>query len=96
MFDIADFMQWDRLITPSIIKIFFYCAAAVAILFGLAGIIGSFAVMTISPLRGLLEFLASIIGIGAGVLIARIGAEMILVFFRMNDNLDAIRSKGSM
>lgn len=96
MFDLAEFMQWDRLITPSIIKLFYYLAAALAVLIGLSGIFSSFGLMSVSPLAGLFLLLASLAGLAIGVVVARIVAELILVLFRINENLEAIRGRGSL
>lgn len=96
MFDIAEFMQWDRLITPSIIKLFYYLGVALAVLFGLSGVFSSFGVMAISPVAGFMLLLASLAGLAVGVLIARIAAEVVLVLFRMNENLETLRQRGSM
>ena len=39
MFDYRDLFQWERFITPSIIKIFYWLAVGISTLFGLSGII---------------------------------------------------------
>ncbi len=38
MFDFSDLFQWERFITPQIIKVFYWLAVAVSILAGLSGI----------------------------------------------------------
>ena len=38
MFSFRDLFQWERFVTPSIIKLFFWLAVAIIILFGLSGI----------------------------------------------------------
>ena len=40
MFDLRDLFQWERFITPSIIKIFYWLAVGMSVLFALSGIIG--------------------------------------------------------
>jgi hypothetical protein len=72
MFDYNDLFQWERFITPSIIKVF----------------------MSLHPLAGLLWIIASLIGIGIGVMFARIVSEFILIMFRINEHLGAIRQRG--
>ena len=38
MFEFRDLFQWERFITPSIIKIFYWLAIALAVLGGLQGL----------------------------------------------------------
>ena len=38
MFDFQDLFQWDRFITPTIIKTFYWLVIALILLFGIAGI----------------------------------------------------------
>jgi hypothetical protein len=39
--------------------------------------------------------LASVLGILAGVIVARIAAEFVLIVFRINEHLGAIRNQGN-
>jgi hypothetical protein len=96
MFSLNDLFQWERFITPSIIKIFYWLAVAIAVLFGLSGLISGLGVMVSNPILGLLTLLASLAGVLIGVVFARIAAEFILIVFRMNEHLGAIRSRGEM
>jgi hypothetical protein len=45
---------------------------------------------------GLLMLLASVLGMVGGVIFARIVAEFILIVFRINEHLGAIRNRGEM
>jgi hypothetical protein len=94
MFDFNDLFQWERFITPSIIKIFYWLAVAVSVLVGLSGIGSGLAMMFISPLGGLVYILVSLIGIVIGVIFSRISAEFILIVFRISEHLGAIRQRG--
>jgi hypothetical protein len=96
MFNINDLFQWERFITPSIIKIFYWLAVGIAVLFGLSGLVTSLKLLTVSPLAGLITLVASVIGVLVGVIFARIACEFILIVFRMNEHLGAIRSRGEM
>ena len=49
MFDFQDLFQWDRFITPTIIKTFYWLIMAVIALFGIAGILSALSTMAISP-----------------------------------------------
>jgi uncharacterized protein DUF4282 len=96
MFHTGDLFQWERFITPSIIKLFYWLCVAMAILGGLSGVISSFRVMAYSPISGLIMALLCIAGIVAGVIFARILAEFVLIVFRINEHLGAIRNRGEM
>jgi hypothetical protein len=94
MFDLRDLFQWERFITPSIIKLFYWLAVGISALFGLSGIISGLTLMALSPLAGLFWIVASLIGVVIGVIFARIIAEFVLIMFRINEHLGAIRQRG--
>jgi Domain of unknown function (DUF4282) len=96
MFDYRDLFQWDRFITPSIIKVFYWLAVGVSALFGLSGIISGLTLMSLHPLGGVLWVIGSLIGIVIGVVFARIVSEFVLIMFRINEHLGAIRQRGQM
>ncbi len=78
MFDFRDLFQWERFITPSIIKLFYWLAVGISALFGLSGIVSGLTLMALSPLAGLFWILASLIGVVIGVIFARIIAEFVV------------------
>ena len=45
MFSFSDLFQWDRFITPTIIKTFYWLVIALICLFGLSGIFSGLAMM---------------------------------------------------
>ncbi|ETR78443.1 hypothetical protein X566_12830 [Afipia sp. P52-10] len=94
MFDWKDLFQWDRFITPTIIKIFYWLAIVLAVLYGLSGIFTGLTAMAINPFGGFVIVLASIAGVLAGVIFARVAAEFVLIVFRINEHLGAIREQG--
>ncbi|HKA81850.1 MAG TPA: DUF4282 domain-containing protein [Xanthobacteraceae bacterium] len=96
MFDYRDLFQWERFITPSIIKIFYWLSVGIAILFGLSGIFSGLALMAHSVFGGLLGIIGSLIGMVIGVIFARIISEFVLIMFRINEHLGAIRQRGQM
>ena len=96
MFNFSDLFQWERFITPSIIKIFYWLAIALMILFGISGIFSGLAAMAISPFGGFILVLSSIAGVIVGMIFSRIAAEFILIVFRINEHLGAIRDQGQM
>jgi predicted membrane channel-forming protein YqfA (hemolysin III family) len=96
MFDFRDLFQWERFITPSIIKIFYWLAVGISVLFGLSGVISGLALMAHTVLGGLLWIIGSLIGLVIGVIFARIISEFVLIMFRINEHLGAIRQRGQM
>jgi hypothetical protein len=95
MFDFQDLFQWDRFITPTIIKTFYWLVIALIGLFGISGILSGLAAMAINPFGGFIQILSSIAGVIVGVIFSRISAELILIVFRINEHLGAIRDQGS-
>lgn len=94
MFHFKDLFQWDRFITPTIIKSFYWLVIALIVLSGISGIFSALTAMAISPFGGFLLLLASLAGIIVGIIFSRIGAELILIIFRINEHLGAIRDQG--
>ena len=95
MLELRDLFQWERFITPSIIKVFYWLAVIIAVLFGLSGIASGLGLLAVSPLGGLITVIASILGALVGIVLARISAEFILIVFRINEHLGAIRDQGN-
>jgi small-conductance mechanosensitive channel len=96
MFDFQDLFQWDRFITPTIIKTFYWLVIALICLSGLSGIFSGLAAMALSPFAGFLLLLSSITGVVVGIVFSRIVAEFVLIVFRINEHLGAIREQGGM
>ena len=96
MFDFQDLFQWDRFITPTIIKTFYWLIMAVIALFGIAGSCRRFRRWPSVRSGGFIMLLSSIASVVVGVIFARIGAEFILIVFRINEHLGAIRDQGQM
>ena len=96
MFSFRDLFQWERFVTPSIIKLFFWLAVAIIILFGLSGIASALQMMATSAGVGVFMLLGSLLGVTIGILFARIVAEFVLIVFRINEHLGAIRNRGEL
>ncbi|TAK47071.1 MAG: DUF4282 domain-containing protein [Xanthobacteraceae bacterium] len=94
MFAWQDLFQWDRFITPSVIRLFYWMAMGLSVLTGLSGIVSGLAMMAISPFGGMILVFISVAGIAVGILLARIAAEFVLIVFRINEHLGAIRDQG--
>src|ERR1700726_4387230 len=84
MFEFRDLFQWDRFITPTIIKTFYWLGLALIILARPSGIFSRLAAMGVSPFGGFLMLLSSLVGAGLGIVFSRIIAEFILIVFRIN------------
>jgi predicted membrane metal-binding protein len=93
MLEFRDLFQWDRFITPSIIKTFYWLVIALTTLFGISGIFSGLANMAISPFGGFIQVLSSIGGVIVAIVFSRIAAEFILIVFRINEHLGAIRDQ---
>ena len=96
MFYIGDLFQWERFITPSIIKLFYWLVVVIVILGGLSGLVTALGTIMLNPIAGAFTAIASFAGMLLGILAARIVAEFILMVFRINEHLAAIRNRGGM
>ena len=96
MFDLRDLFQWERFITPSIIKVFYLLAVIITVLIGLSGILSGLLAMMLQPLSGFFMVISSVLGMLAGVILVRILSEFVLITFRINEHLGAMRNRGQM
>ena len=96
MFEWRDLFQWDRFITPSIIKVFYWLAVVISMLLGFAGSVNSLLMMAGNPVVGMMSLISSLLGALMGIVLARIIAEFVLIVFRINEHLGAIRNRGQM
>jgi hypothetical protein len=87
-------LQWDRFITPSIIRVFYWLSLTLTALAGLSLILTALAMMAVNLLAGLLMLVASMVFILAGIIFVRIVCELVMVVFRINEHLGAIRDRG--
>ena len=94
MFGISDLFQWDRFVTPTVIKVFYWLAVVISVLLGLAAAGSSLATMAYNPFVGMISLIASLLGACMGVIVSRISAEFVLIVFRINEHLGAIRNQG--
>ena len=94
MFGIGDLFQWERFVTPTVIKVFYWLAVVISVLMGFAGAVSSLTTMAYNPFVGMIFLITSVLGACMGVIMARIIAEFVLIVFRINEHLGAIRSQG--
>jgi hypothetical protein len=95
MFGLGDLFQWERFVTPTVIKVFYWLAVVISILLGCAGAVSALTTMAYNPFVGMILLIVSVLGAFMGVILARIIAEFVLIVFRMNEHLGAIRNQGS-
>ena len=95
MFGISDLFQWDRFVTPTVIKVFYWLAVVISVLLGLVAAVSSLATMAYNPFVGMISLIASLLGACMGVIVSRILAEFVLIVFRINEHLGAIRDQGA-
>jgi hypothetical protein len=93
MFEFRDLFQWDRFITPTIIKTFYWLTVVLIGLLGLSGVFSGLAAMAISPFGGFIVLLSSLVSTLVGIIFARIASEFILIVFRINEHLGMIRDQ---
>jgi hypothetical protein len=94
MFNIGDLFQWERFITPSVIKIFYWLALAIVVLSGLRGLVAGLFEMTASLVDGIFAMIGALLMMAIGIFVARIAAEFVLIVFRINEHLGEIRRQG--
>ena len=91
MISFFDLFKWDRFVATSVIELLFWLLAAIAVLFGISGLIGGLALVQLAPANGLLAIAGSIIGTLAAIVAARVVCEAVIMLFRVNENLMDIR-----
>ena len=94
MFGINDLFQWERFVTPTVIKVFYWLAVVLFVLIGTAGVMSALRDMAFNPFVGIVYLIASLLGAFMGIIVSRIIAETVLIVFRINEHLGAIRNQG--
>jgi hypothetical protein len=96
MIDFAELLQWDRFITPSVIRVFYWLSLALTALIGLSLIFTALGMMAINFIAGVFMLIAAMLFILTGIIFVRILCELVMVFFRINEHLGAIRDRSQM
>jgi hypothetical protein len=96
MLHLQDLFQWDRFITPTVIKSFYWLVIVLIFLVGISGVFSALTLMAVSPFGGFVMLLAALAGTLVGIIFSRIAAEFVLIVFRINEHLGAIRDQGRM
>ena len=85
----GDFLKFKKMITPTIMQVLFWVGVVVAFVGGLATVISSF-YLDVDEGAGF-YFIAGLIAMFLGPVFVRIYCELIISFFRMNENLIEIK-----
>lgn len=89
-------ISFDKMITPTIIKVLFWIGVGISGLFGIITIFTGLAQMFSGFGEGFIGFFTMIIGlviIGVGILASRIYCELLIVVFKMHESLVSINEK---
>lgn len=91
-----DFLSFDKYIFPRIVRLVYFVGLFFVALGALAGVLGGLAMLFADFGAGLLAIVIALVGAALGALVWRLVVELWLVIFSINDNLKAIRDRGSM
>ncbi|MFV2194830.1 DUF4282 domain-containing protein [Nocardiopsis sp. LOL_012] len=89
-------LSFREFVTPKIIKVLFILWLVLIGLFTLFGVIGGFAMMGDQPFLGIFWLFGSLLVGAIYVLLTRIGMEILIVVFRISEDLSAIRGQRGM
>lgn len=78
--EVRDVFFFDRMLTPQVITFVYWLLLVIIVISGLVAMFAQ-------------SFIAGLMAIIVGVLFARIWCELLIVLFKMNDALQAIRNK---
>ena len=87
-FNFSSFLNFDKMLTPTIIKIVFWIGAGLSVLMGLLMIIqgaGAYYGGGASIFMGLLTIVI-------GPFVVRIYCELLIIFFKMNETLHEVKN----
>ncbi|MBB6171042.1 hypothetical protein HNR23_001102 [Nocardiopsis mwathae] len=87
-------LSFRDFVTSKIIKLLYILWLVMIGLFTLSGIITAFTIMAIEPVSGFLTLVGAVLGGAIAVLITRVGLELLIVVFRISEDLSAIRQRG--
>lgn len=88
-----DIFRWDRFVSSSAVEVLFWLLAGLSILGGAYGVITGVQLLASDEARGLIAIAGSIIGGVAGMVLARILCEAVVILFRVNDSLADIADR---
>lgn len=83
----SDFLKFDKMITPVIIKIIFWVGLVVSVVIALGMIIAGLS----SPWGGGLQVLGGLAILVVGPLTVRVYCELLIIIFKINESLSEIK-----
>lgn len=83
------FLSFDKLITPTVIKVFYWIGIVGIIVFGIVAAIGAAA--TQYGIAAFGSFILAILGTIVGLFFWRVYCELIMLWFKIHDDLVGIR-----
>lgn len=93
---IKQLISFDKMITPTIIKVLFWVGVGISGLFAIITIFTGLAQMFSGYGEGFIGFITMIVGVvifGVGILASRIYCELLIVVFKMHEALVSINQK---
>ena len=88
---VKEFLNFDKMLTPSIIKFVFWIGSGLTILFGLILMIGGAA----SDYGGGIQVFLGLLTILIGPFVIRIYCELLILFFKIHETLQGLRKGDS-
>ncbi|OWZ84672.1 DUF4282 domain-containing protein [Natranaerobius trueperi] len=86
---LREFVSFNKMITPTIIKIIFWIGVAVSIFIGLSSIVSGMA----AQFGGGFQVFFGLIILVVGPLTSRVYCELLIVIFKMHESLNNIDNK---
>jgi hypothetical protein len=90
---LRDFLTFDHFLTPSIIRAFYLLQVVLIVAFGIINILAAFTAMAYSLLPGIAWLICSVFGTAVGLLAARVITEIVMILFKNNEHLAALRAR---
>lgn len=87
----GDFFQWERFVTPKLIRIIFWIYLIFIAILVVVGIGAGVMAMGRSLLGGLGTIVGSLIGGLIGLIFVRVLCELTMIAFRIEEHLRAVR-----
>src|SRR5699024_10383042 len=87
-FNLSSFLYFDKMFTPSIIKIVFWICADLSVLMGLLMIIQG----ACAYYGGRASIFMGLLTIVIGPFVVRIYCELLIIFFKMNETLHEVKN----
>lgn len=88
---LGDFFQWDRFVTPRLVRILFWLYVVLILIAVIGGVFSSLMMIGRSLLGGLGGVVGSLLLGAVGIIFVRVVSELTIVAFRIEEHLRAVR-----